>query len=134
MLRPLIAVFAATAALLGAASAQAGTHWSIGVSLPAAGVVVSNGGYYAPAPAPVYYEPAPVYYQPAPVVRYAPAPRYVERDVYYAPAPRVVYAPSYRERRWEGRDDRWDHGRHERNERNDRWSHDRDDYGPRRGH
>lgn len=129
MLRPLIAAFAATAALLGAASAQAGTHWSIGISLPATGVVVSNGGYYAPAPAPAYYEPAPVYYEPAPVVRYAPAPRYVQRDVYYAPTPRVVY-----ERRWEGRDDRWNHGRdHDRRDHGDRGNHDRDDYGPRRG-
>lgn len=131
MLRPLIAAFAATAALLGAASAQAGTHWSIGISLPATGVVVANGGGY-------YAEPAPVYYEPAPVRYYAPAPRYVEREVYYAPAPRVVYAPSYRERRWEGRDDRWqqgwDHDRHDRHERNDHGNHDRDDSGPRRGH
>ena len=131
MLRPLIAAFAATAALLGAASAQAGTQWSIGISLPATGVVVSNGsGYYAPAP---------VYYEPAPVVRYVPAPRYVERDVYYAPpAPRVVYAPVYHDHRWDGRHDRWDHGRHHgrRDHHHNHWDrgHDRDDYGPRRGH
>ena len=132
MLRPLIAAFVATAALLGAASAQAGTHWSIGINLPAAGFVVADSPrYYVPPPAPVYYEPSPVYYEPAPVVRYAPAPRYVERDVYYAPPQRVVYAPVYREHRWDGRDDRWDHGRREHG---DRWSHDRDDQGPRRGH
>jgi hypothetical protein len=125
MLRPLIAAFAATAALLGGASAQAGTHWSIGISLPATGVVVSNGGGY-------YAQPAPVYYEPAPIVRYAPAPRYVERDVYYAP-PRVVYAPVYRDRRWDGRDDRWDHGRRGHHHH---WDRDRghDNHGPRRGH
>jgi hypothetical protein len=128
MLRSLIATLAASAALLGAASAQAGTHWSIGISLPATGVVVSNGGGY-------YAQPAPVYYEPAPVYRYAPAPRYVERDVYYAPPPRVVYAPSYRERHWDGRDDRWQSQRgNERHERHDRWDGDRDNYGPRRGH
>lgn len=126
MLRPLIAAFAATAALLGGASAQAGTQWSIGISLPATGVVVSNGGSY--------YAPAPVYYEPAPVVRYVP--RYVERDVYYAPPPRVVYAPVYRDRRWDGRDDRWNHGHrgHGRHEHHNHWGHDRDDHGPRRGH
>ena len=49
-------------------------------SLPAAGGVVSNGGYCSPAPAPVYYYAAPVYYQPAPV--------------YYTPYPAVVAAPT----------------------------------------
>jgi len=122
MLRPILAALLTGAALFGATAAQAGTHWSIGISLPAAGVVVADTPrYYVPPPAPVYYEPAPV--------RYVPAPRYVEREVYYAPPPRVVYAPVYRERRWEGRDDRWDHGR-----RDHGWGHDRDDYGPRRGH
>jgi hypothetical protein len=122
MLRRTLATLAvAGAALLGATAAQAGTHWSIGINVPLAGVVVSNGVRYV-EPAPVYYEPAPVYY--------APAPRYVEREVYYAPPPppRVVYETTYRERRWEGRDDRrWEHERHER--RDDR----RDDYGPHRG-
>ena len=132
MLRPILAALLTGAALFGASAAQAGTHWSIGVSLPPVGVVVADSPrYYAPPPAPVYYEPAPVYYEPAPVVRYAPAPRYIHRDVYYAPAPRVVY-----ERRWEGRDDRWDHRGwdHGRRDHGDRWGHDRDDYGPRRGH
>ena len=124
MLRPILAATLAAAALFGTTAAQAGTHWSIGISVPVAGVVVSDGPrYYAPEPAPVYYAPAPVYY--------APAPRYIERDVYYAPPPRVVYETSYRDRRWEGRDDRrWEHERHERHER---WEDRRDDYGPRRG-
>jgi hypothetical protein len=126
MFRSVLAALATTAALLGATSAQAGTHWSVGISLPATGVVVSNGGYYAPPPAPVYYEPAPVY---------VPAPRYVERDVYYAPPPpRVVYAPVYRERRWDDRwDHRWEHEHRDHWDRGDRWDHGRDDYGPRRG-
>lgn len=138
MLRRTLATLFAGAALLGATAAHAGAHWSIGISLPVTGVVVSDGPrYYAPQ----YYapEPAPVYYAPAPVV-YAPAPRYVERDVYYAPPPQVIYETSYRERRWDGRDDRWEHERHERHERYERrddgqrWDHERDNYGPHRGH
>ena len=122
MLRSIVAATLATASLLGAGVAQAGTHWSIGISLPPVGVVVADTPRY------VVREPAPVYYAPPPVV-YAPAPRYVEREVYYVPPPRVVYETSYRERRW---DDRWDR-RHERwHDRRDRWDGDRD-YGPHRG-
>lgn len=124
MLRPILAATFAAAALFGATAAQAGTHWSIGISLPVSGVIVSDGPrYYVPEPAPVYYAPAPVYYAPAPV--------YIEREVYYAPPPRVVYENAYRDRRWDDRDDRrWEHERHERHER---WEDRRDDYGPRRG-
>jgi hypothetical protein len=122
MLRSLFATTLATAALLGATAAQAGTHWSVGINLPLNGVVVSNGVRYV--------EPAPVYYAPPPVI-YAPAPRYVQRDVYYAPPPRVVYETSYRDRRWNGRDD---HGQGRRdNDRHDRWDHGHDNDGPRRG-
>ena len=124
MLRPVLAALLTGAALFGASAAQAGTHWSIGINLPPAGVVVSNGSGY-------YMEPAPVYYAPAPVIYAPPPPRYIQRDVYYVPPPRVVYETSYRDRRWDGRDDRWqprEHGRHEH-----RWDRDRDDYGPRRG-
>jgi hypothetical protein len=49
MLRQLSIVFAATAALFGATAAHAETHWSVGINLPVPGLVVSNGGYYAPA-------------------------------------------------------------------------------------
>jgi len=94
MLRSIIATTVATAALLGATAAQAGTHWSvgIGINVPPVGVVVDS---------PRYVEPAPVYYAPPPPV-YVPAPRYyAPRDVYYAPAPRVVYDVSYRDRRWD---------------------------------
>ena len=129
MLRPILATLIAGAALLGATAAQAGTSWSIGISLPPADFVVSNAPRY-------YAEPAPVYYSPAPVVRYAPAPRY-ERDVYYAPAPRVVYERSYHDRRWDRRNDRWDghrdHDRHDRHDRHDHRDRDRDSYGPQRG-
>ncbi|MBW8894058.1 MAG: hypothetical protein JF617_18885 [Burkholderiales bacterium] len=127
MLRHTLAALVAGAALFGATAAHAGTHWSIGISLPVAGIAVSDGPrYYAPEPAPVYYAPAPVVY--------APAPRYVERDVYYAPPPRVVYETYYRDRRWEGRGDRWEHERHEHRDYGQRWDHDRDGYGPHRGH
>lgn len=126
MLRPILATLLTGATLLGATAAQAETRWSIGINLPAAGIIVSDS--------PRYYEPTPVYYAPAPVVHYAP-PRYVQRDVYYAPPPRVVYETSYRDRRWEGRHDhghsRRDHDRHDRNDRHDRDGH--RDYGPQRG-
>ncbi|CAM3976526.1 hypothetical protein [Roseateles saccharophilus] len=125
MLRPILATLVTSAALFGASAAQAGTHWSIGISLPVSGVVVSDGVGYV--------EPAPVYYAPPPVV-YAPAPRYVERDVYYAPPPRIVYETGYRERRWEDRDDDWrEHREHERREHERREHWDRDGYGPYRG-
>lgn len=122
MLRTLTASLVTTAALLGATAAHAGTSWSIGINLPPASVVVSDGPRY-------YAEPAPVYYAPPPV-RYVPAPRYVQRDVYYAPPPRVVYERSYYDRRWDDRRDHWhhDHDRHDR-----RWDDRRDDDGPRRG-
>ena len=123
MLRPILVALTASAALLGATAAHAGTRWSIGINVPLPGVVVANGGYYEPAPAPVYYEPAPVYYAPPPVRYYEP--RYVRRDVYYAP-PRVVYEHRWdggRGNRWEPRrDDHWDHR-----------DHGRDDSGPHRG-
>jgi hypothetical protein len=125
MLRSILAATVATAALLGATAAHAGTHWSIGINVPLPGVVVSNGGYYA--------DPAPVYYAPPPPV-YVPAPRYVEREVYYAPPPppRVVYQTSY-ERRWDDRrwDDRRGHG-WDRNDRRDGWDRGGRD-GPHRG-
>ena len=77
---------AAAATLLGAGAAQAGgVSWSIGISTPFVGTVISNGPGYGPAYGPVY---APAYapvYAPPPVV-YAPEP------IYYAPAP-VVYRP-----------------------------------------
>ena len=95
----------AIAALTGAASASAGTNWSVDISAP--GVVIGAGEpapvYYEPAPvysppAPVYYQPPPVYYRPAPPVAYGPAP--------------VYYEPRYREggRRFYRGD--WEHGRH----------------------
>lgn len=122
MFRPLVAAALLTTALAGPTVAHAGTHWSIGISLPPVGVVVADPPRY------VVREPVPVYYAPPPVV-YAPPPRYVQREVYYAPAPRVVYETTYRERRWDDRWDRRDERRHERwHERHDRW-----DDGPRRG-
>ena len=46
MLRRSLATLIAGAALLGATAAHAGTHWSIGINLPPADIVVSNGGRY----------------------------------------------------------------------------------------
>jgi|GEM_PF-706215 len=128
-LRPfVIAAFAAGASLFGAA-AHAGTHWSVGINLPlplpVPGLVVSNGGYYADAPAPVYYAPvpAPRYVAPEP---YYEAPRvYAPPRVVYAPAPEVVYRGGYRDGYggWYGdRDARWE--RHREFERA-RWEHER---------
>ena len=104
----------AVAALTGAASASAGTNWSVGIAVP--GVVVSGGesGYYQPAP--VYAPPAPVYYRPDPVYRAAPPVAYAPAPVYYEPGYRGEGRRFYRSD-WEGgrRSDRrdWRHERHE---------------------
>jgi len=97
----LLATLATAGTLFGSASAQAGGHvsWSVGISAPAIGAVVSSGPVYAPypvyetypvyAPAPVYVQPPPVYYRPAPVVYGPPAyyyPRHHHR-AYYRPVP-----------------------------------------------
>lgn len=94
--------FIAAGALFIAASANAGTSWSVGINVP--GVVVSE-------PAPVYYPPAPVYSRPAPIY-YQPAP------VYSAPAP-VYYesGPSWEERRAQ----RWEERRAQRWEERREW-------------
>ena len=120
MLRHILATTLAGAALVGATAAQAGTNWSvgIGINLPPADIVVSNGGRYVERD---------VYYAPPPVV-YAPAPRYVERNYYYAPPPRVVYERSYRDR-WDRRDDHW----HRDHDRREHWDRGHDNYGPQRG-
>lgn len=82
MKKTLIATFAAAASVLAAGAAHAGNvYWSVGISAPAVGTVISNAPVYAPAP--VVVAPPPVVYAPAPV--YAPPP------VVYRPAPRVVY-------------------------------------------
>jgi hypothetical protein len=83
MSKPLRQLIAAAVLGLGSMAAMAGGHvnWSVGINLPPAGVVVSNGPtYYAPPPVyraapPVYYAPAPIVYQPPPVI-YRPAPVY----------------------------------------------------------
>jgi hypothetical protein len=85
MRKPLIAALVTTAALMTAGAAHAGSNvfWSIGISAPAIGTVISNTPVYYPQPQ-VVYAPPPVVYAPPPVV-YAPPP------VIYRPAPRVVY-------------------------------------------
>ena len=121
------ATIAAGATLFGAA-AHAGTHWSVGINVPVPGLVVSNGGYYAEAPAPVYYAPAPAPRYVAPEVYYE-APRvYASPRVVYS-APEVVYRESYRG--WAGdRDSRWE--RHREFERA-RWEHERREHEGDRG-
>jgi hypothetical protein len=99
MKRLLALAAAAAATLFTATAAHAGNvHWSVGISLPPVGTVVSNGPAYDPAPvygAPVYeapaYYPEPVYYS-APAYSYYPAPVYYSPRV-YAPRPRVWVAP-----------------------------------------
>jgi hypothetical protein len=95
--------FATAACALATGAAHAGNvHWSVGISLPPVGTVISNAPVYA-APAPVYYEPAPVYYQPAPVY-YQPAPVYVAPPrVVYRPVPVVVRGPVIHANRYYGR-------------------------------
>jgi hypothetical protein len=92
--KKLFAIALATAGFAlasGAAHAASNVYWSIGISAPPIGTVVSNAPVYYPAPV---YEPAPVYY-PAPV--YEPAPVYVPPPVYYRAAP-VVYGGYYDQR------------------------------------
>ena len=96
MKRSYLVAAAAAATLLTATAAHAGNvNWSVGISLPPIGTVVSGGPAYYPAPyygAPSYsYYPQPVYYS-APAYSYYPAPVYYAPRV-YAPRPRVVVAP-----------------------------------------
>ena len=51
-------------------AAEAHVNWSIGIGLPAVGIVAGGPGYYAPAP--VYVQQRPVYYAPPPPVYYGP--------------------------------------------------------------
>lgn len=85
--------------VLAMGSAHAGNvYWSIGISAPAVGTVISNAPIYAPihqAPpvygaAPVYGYPPPVVYQPAPVLVYPAPVRVMPPPVVYYPAPHVV--------------------------------------------
>lgn len=122
MFRSLSMIFVASAALMGAAAAHAGTHWSVGINLAVPGVVVTNGGYYVP-------EPAPVYYAPAPVVRYAPVPVYAAPPAYVAPQVvysnvQPIYEVPYRAepyRAWDA--DRYSHWERHRGFERARWEH-----------
>lgn len=66
-------IIPALLAAFAAMPAAAHSNFSIGFNL-------AGPAYYAPPPAPVYYQPAPVYYRPAPV--------------YYRPAPVTYYYPT----------------------------------------
>ncbi|MDR6538962.1 hypothetical protein [Variovorax soli] len=101
---------AATGALFAAASANAGTSWSLGINVPGVAVGIADPGpvYYQPAP--VYSQPAPVYYEPAPPAYYRPAPVYTPAPVYYGP-PAAYYEPP---------GERWRHHRHQGRDWGDR--------------
>lgn len=128
MIKSVVLALAAVAGTLGAGAAQAGgISWSIGISTPMVGTVISNApGYYSPgyhspgygssyhggayyAPAPVYDYSPPVYVYappayakvPAPVYRSAPVPRRFHlpyQDGHYRPAP--VLHPREAAPRW----------------------------------
>jgi len=97
MKRLIALALTASAGWLSAGAAVASdVYWSVGISAPVVGAVVSNapphrhGGYG--------YYPAPVY---GPSVVYAPPPVYVApRPIYYAP---VVVQPrrGHRHRGWD---------------------------------
>jgi hypothetical protein len=99
MRKQIAIVLASAACALATGAAHAGNvYWSVGISAPPVGTVISNAPVMAPVPvvvaAPVYapapvYVPAPVIYEPAPV--YMPAPVFSPRVI----APRVVYRTGY---------------------------------------
>ena len=148
MKHPLILALAAGATLLFAGAVQAGNvHWSIGINLQPIGTVISNGPYYAPVPASIYY-PAPVRYV-APVVYESAPVGYESAPVVYESAPVGYDAPPffYRGQRpfygargpvgrpevvfhdHDGRNVRWEPSRHDRYDRDNR-----DNRGDRRWH
>ncbi len=98
MYKTFAATVLAASSLVAAPAVQArDISWSIGISAPGIGTVISNAPtYYAPVPV---YAPEP-YYAPvrsyAPEVVYAPEVYYNRPDVYYAPEPDHVHsAPRY---------------------------------------
>lgn len=92
-MRKMIALLITAAGAMAAGSANAGdVYWSVGISSPGVGTVISNAPPVVVHPAPVYVAPAPVVYAPPPVV-YTPPPRVVYRPVPVYTAPRVVYQP-----------------------------------------
>ena len=97
------AAMLAACALVGAASANAGVSWSIGINAP---------GYYAPEPVyvapPPYYAPPPLYYA-APPTYYRPAPVYSPAPGYYGPP--VEYERGHHG--WRGDDEDRSRGGHE---------------------
>jgi hypothetical protein len=80
-----IALAALSCALAGTAAHAGNVYWSVGISAPPIGTVISNGPAYG-----AVYAPAPVVYEPQPEVIYAPRP------VIYRPGPVVVSSPYYR--------------------------------------
>ena len=95
MKKSLVLLLAAAGAFAaGVAHAGGNVYWSIGISAPPIGTVISNApGYYAPGPG--YYDPAPGYYAPAPVYAYPPRVVYTPaRPIYHSPQ-RVYERPAH---------------------------------------
>ena len=123
-------VFATAACVLGTGAAHASdVYWSIGISAPNVGTVISNAPRRSYYPAPVYAPPPRVVYRPAPVV-------VVPRRHIYRPAPVVVHrgwAPVYakphwtHQRGWDDRRDWRDRDGRRGDRRGDRWEQRRDD-------
>lgn len=96
-----IALASAACALASTGAHAGNVYWSIGISTPPIGTVISNAPVYAPAP--VVYAPAPVVYAPPPPrVVYRPVPVVVGAPVYYRTAPAVVYGKGYYRRGYDG--------------------------------
>ncbi len=112
-------VFTTAAGLMSTGAAVASdVYWSIGISAPVVGAVVSNAPqrHYGP---PAYYGPPAVVYQTAPVY-VAPQP------IYYAPAPVIVVPRHHRRHGWDQgkrHDARHDHGRGHRGHHHRRHHH-----------
>ncbi|MBC7482919.1 MAG: glutelin [Rhizobacter sp.] len=89
MNKVVLAVLVSTAGLCAGTAHAGNVFWSVGISAPGIGTVISNVPAY---PEPVYV-PAPVYSSVyAPLQVYAPVPVY---QPVYQPAYRPVYGPEY---------------------------------------
>src|SRR4051812_43774124 len=115
---------AAIGSVLGAAvAADQNRYYGDGYyGAPGPSYYGQSNGYYAPAPAPAYYDSGPAYYGP-PAVAYQPAPVYVAP--YYGPRVTYTYVDSHYRggRYYDGRHDgRWNGYRHD--VRSDGYRHD----------
>ena len=101
------------AMVAGGAQAGGNVYWSIGITAPPVGTVISNAPGYYYAPAPLYAYPPQVVYAPPPRVYYHPP------TVVYERAPQVVYERPVRVYRHHRR--HWDRDRDGIPDRYDRY-------------